>query len=325
MNVVLYGNFAASQKARIQQYLQTPCDLAAFFDDADRAEKAAALAQADVLVSTGYGANDPPAPRIRLLQCASAGTDRVDLTRLPPGCIFCNVFGHEIAIAEYIIGSVLYWALDLNALGSVLKKGTWTLPEWTGGPEHGEAYGSTIGIVGFGRIGREVALRAKALGMRVLALSAWRSGPPDMQLLDGAFESAEAETFLRQCDYFSVCAPLSDETRALVNARWFSGMKSNAVIISVGRGEVIEEAALYRALKDGQIRAASIDVWYRYPKPSGEAVRPSAFPFHELPNIVMTPHASGRTHGTWDRRFADVARNIDAFARGEPLMNVISR
>jgi len=100
-------------------------------------------------------------------------------------------------------------------------------------------------------------------------------------------------------------------------------MKPNAVVIHVGRGAVIDEAALYEALKAGRICGASIDVWYSYPPASGDPVAPSQFPFHELPNIMMTPHASGRTGGTWDRRYKDVARNIDAFARGESLINVV--
>ena len=323
MKVVLYGNFAAGNKARIAASLQTPAELVTVFN-ADSADvKRDALADADVMVTSVFGANDPPAPRIRLLQSSSAGIDRIDLNCLPAGCVICNVFGHEIAIAEYIIGSVLHWALDLGALSSVMRNGTWTLPDWVGGPDHGEAYGSTIGIVGFGRIGREVAIRAKALGMRVVALSAWRSGPPDLALVDAAYRGDEADTFLAQCDYFAVCAPLSDETRGLVSAHWFNRMKPNAVVIHVGRGTVIDEAALYDALKSNRIRGASIDVWYNYPPASGAAVPPSQFAFHELPNMLMTPHASGRTGGTWDRRYKDVARNIDAFARGEPLVNVV--
>ena len=323
MKVALYGNFAANNRARIVGSLQTPAEVVAVFNDDSADAKRAALADADVMVTSVFGASEPPAPRIRLLQSSSAGIDRIDLNCLPSGCVVCNVFGHEIAIAEYIIGSMLYWALDLQGLSATMKNGTWTLPDWIGGPDHGEAYGSTIGIVGFGRIGREVAIRAKALGMRVVALSAWRSGPPDSSLIDVVYRSGETDKFVEQCDYFAVCAPLSEETRGLVNARWFNRMKPNAVVIHVGRGTVIDEVALYDALKTARIRGASIDVWYNYPPASGAPVPPSQFPFHELPNIMMTPHASGRTGGTWDRRYKDVARNIDAFARGEPLINVV--
>jgi phosphoglycerate dehydrogenase-like enzyme len=323
MKIVLYGNFAAGQHERIARNMQTSGVLFPIFNDASAADKHAALADADVLVTSVFSANDPPAPRIRLLQSSSAGIDRIDLACIPKNCIICNVFGHEIAIAEYIIANVLHWAVGLGFLSSVMRNGTWTVTDWIGGPEHGEAYGSTIGIVGFGRIGREVAIRAKALGMRVAALSAWRSSKPDHTLVDLAFETDEASRFIPECDYFAVCAPLNDATRGLVNTEWFARMKANAVVIHVGRGDVIEEAALYEALKSRRIRGASIDVWYKYPPASGEAVPFARFPFHDLDNIVMTPHASGRTPGTWDRRYRDVARNIDAFARGEPLMNVL--
>lgn len=323
MKAVLYGTFPARECERLSRSLTTDWTLVPLLDEDPVERKTLELADADVLVASKYGIGDPPAPRIRLLQCSSAGIDRLDLSRAPAGCVVCNVFEHEIAIAEYVICAVLTWALEWRRLTSTFQDGKWTLPQWVDGPMHGEAFGKTIGIVGFGRIGREVARRGKALGMRVTALSAWRSSKPDPALVDQAFTTDEWQRFLAGVDYLAVCAPLSDETEGMVDARWFAAMRPNAVVINVGRGAVIDEESLYAALQERRIRGATLDVWYGYPKPGGSAVLPSRRPFHELPNVVMTPHSSGRSEETWERRFRAIARNLDALARGEPLENVI--
>jgi phosphoglycerate dehydrogenase-like enzyme len=101
-------------------------------------------------------------------------------------------------------------------------------------------------------------------------------------------------------------------------------MKPSAFLINLARGPIAEEQALYRALRDGVIGGAALDTWWRYPSGDDPAPRPSRYPFHELPNVIMTPHCSPRTDGTIERRSRDVARNIDRFVRGEPLENVVA-
>jgi phosphoglycerate dehydrogenase-like enzyme len=117
---------------------------------------------------------------------------------------------------------------------------------------------------------------------------------------------------------------LTAETRDMIDAAWFAAMKPSAVVINVGRGPIVEEAVLYTALAERRIRGATIDVWYKYPPASGDRVRASQFAFHELPNVAMTRHASAHTEETWERRFRAIAHNLEAFARGRPLANVIS-
>ncbi|HEX9322351.1 MAG TPA: NAD(P)-dependent oxidoreductase, partial [Xanthobacteraceae bacterium] len=211
-----------------------------------------------------------------------------------------------------------------RSLAASFRDGTWTLAEWVEGPNHGEAFGKTLALLGFGRIGREIAIRAKALGMSVTALSTWRSAPPDRTLLDRAYRGGEWRAFLEAADFLVVCCPLTAETRGLVDAAWLAAMKPSAVVINVARGPIIDEAAFHAALTERGIRGATIDVWYKYPPASGERVRASQLPFHELPNVVMTRHASGHTEETWERRFRAIAQNLEAFAQGRPLANVIS-
>ncbi len=321
MKLVLYGSFPASESDRITRHLTSTWDVVPVLNEATAEAKREILADADVMVTGVYRMRDPSVPRLRLLQCSSTGIERIDVAHLPPGCIVCNVHGHEIAIAA--ICAMLDWAVGYRALAASFEDGAWTLDQWVNGPNHGELLGKTLGLLGFGRIGREVAVRAKALGMRIAALSAWRSAPPDPVLVDRAYRGGDWRAFAQISDFLVVSCPLGPETRGLVDAGWFDAMKPSAVVVNVGRGPVIDEAALYAALHERRIRGATIDVWYKYPPASGERVHASQFPFHELPNAVMTPHASAHTEGTWDRRFRSIAENLEAFAHGRPLASVI--
>jgi phosphoglycerate dehydrogenase-like enzyme len=324
MKLVLYGSFPATEAGRISRHLTSDWDVVPVFNDTPAHEKQASLVDADVMVTSVYRSRDPAAPKLRLLQCSSTGIERIDFPHLPRGCIVCNVHGHEIAIAEYAICAVLDWAIGYRSLAASFRDGTWTLAEWIDGPNHGEAFGKTLALVGFGRIGREIAIRAKALGMRIAALSAWRSAPPDRALVDAAHRAEDWRAFAQAADFLVVCCPLTAETRGMIDANWFAALKPSAVVINVGRGPIIDEAALYAALSEGRIRGAAIDVWYKYPPASGGRVRASQYAFHELPNVVMTPHASAHTEETWERRFQAIAQNLEAFAHGRPLANVLS-
>lgn len=322
MKLVIYGTFPAKEADRIGKHLRGEWDVSVVFDGDSAERKRDVLAGAEVMVASVYREQDPPAPHLRLLQCSSTGVDRIDVGRLPAGCVLCNVHGHEIAIAEYVICTILDWAIGYRAMVASFRDGTWTLAEWLG-QNHSEAYGKCLGIVGFGRIGRAAAARAKALGMEVRALSAWREGPPEAALVDLTFAPADWRAFLREVNFLLVCAPLTAETRGMVNRSWFDAMNHETVLIHVGRGAVIDEESLYSALRDRRIRGATLDVWYRYPPSSGARVAAANFPFHDLPNVVATPHKSGHTEETWERRFRDIARNLMAFAEGRPLANII--
>src|SRR5437660_5399427 len=109
------------------------------------------------MVTSVYRSRDPPAPKLRLLQCSSTGTERIDLEHLPRGCIVCNVHGHEIAIAEYAICAVLDWALGYRPLAAAFHDRSWPLAECVDRPNHGEAFGTTPALRGSSRTGRDIA------------------------------------------------------------------------------------------------------------------------------------------------------------------------
>jgi phosphoglycerate dehydrogenase-like enzyme len=170
MKAVLYGTYPACELPRLKKFLHTRWELVTITDDAPARQKAVALADADALVASKYRVGDPRAPKLRLLQCSSTGTEKLDFHLLPPGCAVCNVFGHELGIAEYVMWAILDWSVDYRHIPSFLSTGTWSVDEWVSIPNHCEAFEKTIGIVGFGHIGREVARRAKAFGMKVISL-----------------------------------------------------------------------------------------------------------------------------------------------------------
>ena len=134
----------------------------------------------------------------------------------------------------------------------------------------------------------------------------------------------ELDRMLPRCDVVVIAAGLGPETRGLIDARRLALMKPTALLINIGRALIVDEEALYEALRDQRIGGAAIDVWWRYPTPAEPNARPSNLPFHELPNVLMTPHCSSATDGARDRRLGAIAGNLDRYARGKPLLNVVA-
>jgi phosphoglycerate dehydrogenase-like enzyme len=129
--------------------------------------------------------------------------------------------------------------------------------------------------------------------------------------------------FWSSADFFVVSVPSNADTVGIVNAESFAAMGASAVILNVGLGPTIDERSLYEALKDRRIAGAVVDTWYNYPSPDHPTILPSKYPFHELPNVVMTPHMSGWTTGTINRRRQTIADNISRRAAGRPCVNVV--
>ena len=269
-----------------------------------------------------WRAGFPPAPRLRLIQSVAAGLDLLDTGAVPKGVTICNVFGHEPAIAEYVIITMLVLTHRLFEAVTAFRTGSWSAsPQFGGGSPHGEVLGRIIGIIGYGRIGREVAQRAAGLKCRVLAAN--RSPLADSGPAETVFPLAELDHMLPMCDAVLVACALAPETKGLIDARRLALMKPGALLIDIARAAIVGEDALYAALRDGRLGGAALDVWWQYPTPAEPNRRPSRRPFHELPNVLITPHSSSATNVTAERRWSVVAANLDRFARGEPLENVV--
>jgi len=322
MRLIIKGKKADERPAAIERWLETDWTIDVW-DPADTSpELARSLAEADAMIAMRFTADTPPTPRLRLLQLPGAGFDQIDFDAVPPGCAVCNVFEHEIGIAEYVCVAMLEWVIGFARMDANLRLGDWRDSLFVDGPVHGELFGSTVGIVGYGHIGREVARRARAFGMRVIAAT---RTPRDDDLVDEIMGLDRLNDLLGAADFVVLAVPLVPATRGLIGAAELAAMKEGGVLVNVARGAVVDEDALYAALRDRTIGGAVIDVWYRYPERPGEPVMPSRHPFQALDNVYMTPHASGWTDGLIARRARVIAANLDRFARGEPLLNLLKR
>jgi phosphoglycerate dehydrogenase-like enzyme len=305
--------------ALVPEFLQTnwTIDVA---DPEDRKELEGKLADADAMISMNWARNMPLAPKLRLLHLPGAGTDDIAFDTVPAQATVCNVFEHEIGIAEYVLSAMLQSVIGIPRMDAALRRGEW-YGSHLAGPRHGELYGQTVGIVGYGRIGREVAARARAFGMNILACSRTpRAG-------DGLVERVEPmeklDAMLAQSDFVLLAIPLESSTAGLIGGERIAKMKPSAFLINVARGALIDEIALYEACRDRRIGGAAIDTWYRYPAQGEVRGEPSSLPFRDLDNVIMTPHGSGWTEGLRPRRCRLIAQNLDRLARGEPLVNVV--
>jgi phosphoglycerate dehydrogenase-like enzyme len=324
MKALFLGNVAADTAKGIMAELPRDLRVEILPDPQDLPRAPDAAADADIIVTNHWRAEYPSAPRVRLVQSVATGIELIDLAALPRGVTVCNAFGHETAIAEYILMVMLVWSHRFREIETDFRtRSSWRLSWVQSGPPHGEILGATVGIVGLGRVGQEVARRAAAFGCRVVTAN--RSPRQPGGDIARVYHLTELDVMLPFCDFVVLCTALGPETEGLIDARRLALMKPSAFLVNIARGAVIDEDAIYAALRDRNIGGAALDVWWRYPDAAEPERRPSRHPFHELPNVIMTPHCSGWTEGMVTRRWAEVAANINRFVRGEPLENVVVR
>jgi phosphoglycerate dehydrogenase-like enzyme len=323
MKTLFLGPFAARVASTILAKMTETIDHDTLADDCDTQRLIPLLGEAEIVVGHIWKKGFPEAPRLKFIQSTAAGLDLIDVPSIPSGVALCNVFGHEPAIAEYVIATILVLQQRLLDRVSAFRAGSWPADGPGGGTRHGEMLGATIGIVGYGRIGREVARRAVAFGCEVIGAN--RSAIADPGDAAQIYPLGELDQMLPRCDVVVIAAGLAPETQGLIDARRLGLMKPGALLVNIGRARIVDEEALYAALRDGRLGGAALDVWWCYPNPADPHVRPSHLPFHELPNVLMTPHTSSATAGTAERRWSVVAGNLDRFVRGESLSNVVMR
>lgn len=293
----------------------------------DTAAVAAVVTDADVLIGgrcpkeTGAAASG-----LRLVHAAGAGTDGIVVDALPSGCVVANTFHHEDSIAEYVLASTILLRRGFLAQDRALRAGEWPTPAYDPAAPWAESLsGAVVGLVGFGHIGARAWDRLRALGARGVAVT--RRGAVDAGAagLDWAGTTADRlGELLAVADVVVVSAPLTPETEGLLGAPELAAMRPGAVLVNVGRGPLVDEHALFAALRDGVVGGAAIDVWYGYPPAGSTHAAPSSLPFAELGNVLMTPHSSGLTRQTFLGRARDIGANVHRLLAGEDLRNVVA-
>ncbi len=263
-------------------------------------------------------------PGVRAVIVPFAGVPEETLALLAefPHIALHNLHHNDAATAEMALALLLAVSRRVVPVDRLLRQHDWT-PRYEPPPQLILA-GRTALILGYGAIGRRVARALQALDMRVLATRRHLAAPVDDGIAT-VFPAAALPDLLPQAHVLVITLPLTAETKGLIGARELALLPRGAVLVNVGRGPIVDEAALYRALVDGHLLGAGLDVWYRYP--ADEAGRkhtpPSAYPFHELDNVVLSPHRGGMAGGEdlERRRLAALADMLNAAARGQPLPN----
>ena len=297
-------------------------------------EVAAALAEhpeTEVL----YSFHAPPdalerAPGLRWLQLHSAGADHLLGHPLMSSDVAITTTSgiHATPIAEYVLASMLAHRWRVPHWTHCQREGAWPSERWNlyARPE---LRGSTLGILGYGSIGREVGRLAQAFKMRVLALSrsgrraesgysVVDTGDPAGDIPERFFQPEELHGMLAECDYVVVALPLTPETRHFVNEAALRAMKPSAYLVNIARGEIVDEAALVRALRAGWIAGAGLDVFEQEPLPADS-------PLWDLDNALISPHVAGFTP-RYDERAVDLfATNLTRYLQGQPLLNMVNK
>jgi len=258
------------------------------------------------------------APGIRLVQVPGHGFDHVNLADaaavdVPVATVASSgAEAHTVAEMAILLAGVASRRI-LQGHQAVVD-GRWgALAMLQGGVF--ELAGKTIGLVGLGRIGREVAKRARAFDMRVIYSDVFRATPD--QERDAGVEFRELDALLGEADIVSLHAPLTPETRGLIGERTLALMKPNAVLVNTSRGPLVDATALAKALREGRIRAAAIDVFDPEPPPAG-------LPLYALDNVVLSPHMAGVTGESILRIIAAALENCRRVARGEAPLDVVT-
>lgn len=320
--VLLADRWIAARRAGLAERLGERATLVTPPDFSEGALVAAAP-EADVIVTSLV-----PSPvlraagRLRLLQLWIAGVDHLDLALLRRrNVLVATAHENARAVAELALAHVLACGRGLALGDRKLRQGDWSVGRFKA-PEPGSStYGRRVGIIGFGAIGRAFAELAAGFRFRLAGIK--RQPDPDLGARYGLDFLAGPDALprvLADSDFLLVALPKTPETVDLIGAGELALMKPTAWLILVGRPEVVNEEALYVACRDRRIAGAGVDVWTRTPPP--EPCYPGRFPFHELDNIVMTPHCGGWTRQAVDAQAVFVAENLRRFLDGEPLQGL---
>jgi phosphoglycerate dehydrogenase-like enzyme len=250
------------------------------------------------------------APKLRWFQALTAGVDQLtERGLLDRGFTVTKVSGlASNAIAEYAMASMLMLAKGLHTMIRNQAEHRWAFRF------NAELRGKTVGIVGYGSIGKATARLAKAFGMRVVACRR-RSGDPDPDC-DRMRPYTALHELLGESDFVVLSVPLTEETRGLIGADELRAMRRTAYLVNVARGPVVDQEALIAALREGTIAGAGLDVFDPEPLPEDSAL-------WDLPNVIITPHISGAIEGYGHRASELFVANLRRFLAGEPLENVV--
>jgi phosphoglycerate dehydrogenase-like enzyme len=251
--------------------------------------------------------------KLRWIHSKAAGLDNLLFPELVESQILLTngrgVF--SASLGEFVLAAILYFAKGFRRMVRNQTAAVWEPFDVQ------EIGGQTVGILGYGDIGRAVASRVHAMSMRVLATKRHVPGSTD-PIVDHFYKPEERREMIALCDYIVATAPLTEETRHMISDAEFAAMKPTAVVINVGRGPVIDEAALLRALTAKRIKGAGLDVFEHEPLPAGHLL-------YKLENVLLSPHCADHTSDWQDQAMRFFLDQYGRFEKGEPLKNIVNK
>ena len=252
--------------------------------------------------------------KLRWIHSRSAGLDSLMFPALVESHVLLTngrgVFSQSLG--EFAIAAALYFAKDIPRMLRSQKERKWDQFNVM------ELRGQTLGIIGYGDIGKAVAKRAKAMEMTVLAIRRRPELSSGDELVNQVFGFDKKRDMIAKCDYVVAAMPLTPETKASIGAEDFSAMKKTAVFINIGRGPVVDEPALIHALESKQIKGAGLDVFEVEPLPAES-------PLYGLENVLMSAHCADNTDEWLNDAMRFFYQNLDRFRKGEQLLNVVDK
>jgi phosphoglycerate dehydrogenase-like enzyme len=225
---------------------------------------------------------------------------------------------HGPVVAEHVMALLFALAKRIPAAVKMQQRHLWGQQLlWENSPRPRELAGATLGLVGLGSIGLAVARHARELDMTVIAT---REHPEKRSpaSVDRVYPAAELDRLLGESDWIVLAVPVTGETRGLMNAERIGRMKSDAFLINVGRGTLVDEKALADALRERRIAGAALDVFEKEPLPADS-------PLWDLENLLITPHSAGLTDKLWERHYRQVTGNLQRYLAGEPLLSMVDK
>jgi phosphoglycerate dehydrogenase-like enzyme len=259
------------------------------------------------------------AQRLKWIHSLAAGVGGLMIPEVLAGdVLITNARGlFSTVIAEHALGVILSFSRRLPDSLRFQQQHHWAREElWALEPKMGEISGKALGIVGYGSIGQAIAKRARAFGMTVLAVK--KSLSTGTEFADRVFPLSHLHEVLRQSDFVVLALPHTPDTKQVMGRREFETMKPTAYLINVGRGKLIDEAALLQALQEKRLAGAALDVF------ETEPLLPD-HPLWDAPNVLITPHSSGNFPEFWARSRDLIAENIRLFREGKPLKNLVDK
>lgn len=254
------------------------------------------------------------AKNLKIIGRAGAGYDNIDVPSASLAGVVVSFSPEEnaVSVAEHVFALLLSLARKTPGADRSTKNGGWERKKY-----HGvELHGKTLGVLGLGKIGVRVAIRAKAFGMRILAHDAFLSST-SLHVTESGALLVPLDRLLSESDFLTVHLPLTKETRGILNYSAFQKMKSTAFLINTSRGEVVAEEDLVRALKEGKLAGAALDVREKEP-PEKES------PLHGMDNVILTPHTAGLTYEAQEKVVSAVAEDVDRVLSGLSALRFVN-